>query len=65
MDNTYEKKIELTITACLEVAQKSDQPFQKAGEFFAALRNDGRWTSAEIVEVQTRVLNRLTSANQG
>jgi hypothetical protein len=41
----------------------SDSPYVKAGEFFAALKADARFTSAEVAEIQTRVLNRLTSDN--
>ena len=51
MDSSHDNKIELAITICLERASKSENAFASAGEFFAALRNDDRWSGAEIIEV--------------
>jgi len=56
--------LELSVRTCLKYALESESPFRTAGEFFAALKADSRWTDAEVTEIQNRVLTKLTSANQ-
>jgi hypothetical protein len=60
----HDSKTDLAVRACLEQAIPASNPYAKAGEFFAALKADSRFTEAEVAEIQTRVLNRLTSENR-
>ena len=57
-------KLDVSVRACLKYALESENPFKAAGEFFAALKADPRWSDAEVTEIQNRVLTKLTSANQ-
>lgn len=52
-------KIESALAACLEECRSPDRPYTRVSEYVASLQNDPDWATAEIIELQTRVIRVL------
>jgi hypothetical protein len=51
------------VEACVADAMKSERPFRQINDFLLLLKRS-KWTEAELLEVQTRVLEGLKKRRQ-
>ncbi len=54
-----EARIESGLAECLNECRSTDRPYTRISAFIAELQCDPDWTSAEIIELQTRVIRVL------